>query len=260
MSSVTLVLIHPSYIFSEGLRSLFKDAPIGFAAWAASVDTIPVEALRRENKLVFIVGGWSSTQILEAVESLRDRFSAASTVVLSASSEPGEVLAALKAGANGYLRETMESHALTMAIELVCQDETVLPQEFVKQLSCASAKQEDNMQAPGFGPHRIDHIEWSIPVAHTMEGPHPKVRLSERETVILQELVHGAPNKVIAQKLEITEATVKVHLKAILRKIRVKNRTQAAIWAVKCAESVPSCYSNGGVDGTLVRGFTASSE
>ena len=46
-------------------------------------------------------------------------------------------------------------------------------------------------------------------------------------------LVDGAPNKVIAQRLQITEATVKVHVKAILRKIRVKNRTQAAIWAAK---------------------------
>ena len=45
-------------------------------------------------------------------------------------------------------------------------------------------------------------------------------------------LVQGAPNKVIAYQAGITEATVKVHVKAILRKIRVKNRTQAAIWAI----------------------------
>ena len=44
--------------------------------------------------------------------------------------------------------------------------------------------------------------------------------------------MQGAPNKVIAYQLRITEATVKVHVKAILRKIRVKNRTQAAIWAM----------------------------
>jgi two-component system nitrate/nitrite response regulator NarL len=44
--------------------------------------------------------------------------------------------------------------------------------------------------------------------------------------------MQGAPNKVIARKLEVAEATVKVHIKAILRKIRVANRTQAAMWAV----------------------------
>jgi two-component system, NarL family, nitrate/nitrite response regulator NarL len=43
----------------------------------------------------------------------------------------------------------------------------------------------------------------------------------------------GESNKVIARKLEIAEATVKVHVKAILRKVRVRNRTQAAMWAMQ---------------------------
>src|SRR5260370_39172065 len=56
--------------------------------------------------------------------------------------------------------------------------------------------------------------------------------LSAQERRILQSLVEGNSNKVIARKIDIAEATVKVHLKAILRKIKVHNRTQAAIWAV----------------------------
>ena len=58
-------------------------------------------------------------------------------------------------------------------------------------------------------------------------------RLSERETQILDGLVRGHANKVIARTCDITEATVKVHMKSILRKIRVANRTQAAIWALE---------------------------
>ena len=57
--------------------------------------------------------------------------------------------------------------------------------------------------------------------------------LSEREAQILDGLVKGHANKVIARTCEITEATVKVHMKSILRKIRVDNRTQAAIWAME---------------------------
>jgi len=53
-----------------------------------------------------------------------------------------------------------------------------------------------------------------------------------RELEILACLVSGHPNKIISRQLEISEATVKVHVKAILRKIGVQNRTQAAIWAV----------------------------
>lgn len=58
-------------------------------------------------------------------------------------------------------------------------------------------------------------------------------RLSDRETQILDGLVRGQTNKVIARVHEITEATVKVHMKSILRKIQVANRTQAAIWALE---------------------------
>jgi two-component system nitrate/nitrite response regulator NarL len=55
--------------------------------------------------------------------------------------------------------------------------------------------------------------------------------LSFREASILRCLMDGDSNKVIARKCDIAETTVKVHIKAILRKIGVKNRTQAALWA-----------------------------
>src|SRR5262249_5067797 len=58
-------------------------------------------------------------------------------------------------------------------------------------------------------------------------------RLSEREAQILDGLVQGHANKVIARTCDITEATVKVHMKSILRKIQVANRTQAAVWALE---------------------------
>jgi two-component system nitrate/nitrite response regulator NarL len=56
---------------------------------------------------------------------------------------------------------------------------------------------------------------------------------SEREEQILRDLVKGLSNKIIAPKLDIAEATVKVHMKSVPRKIRVANRTQAAIWALE---------------------------
>ena len=58
-----------------------------------------------------------------------------------------------------------------------------------------------------------------------------QISLSDRELEILQCLKVGAPNKVIARTLQITESTVKVHIKSLLKKMRVKNRTQAAVWA-----------------------------
>ena len=58
-------------------------------------------------------------------------------------------------------------------------------------------------------------------------------KLSNRESEILHCLVDGSSNKAIARRLEITESTVKVHMKSLLRKINAANRTQAAIWGME---------------------------
>lgn len=65
------------------------------------------------------------------------------------------------------------------------------------------------------------------------QGQVSQTPLSAREIEILSCLAHGHANKRIARELNITEATVKVHVKAILRKLHLTNRTQAAIWAVQ---------------------------
>src|SRR6185369_9940237 len=73
------------------------------------------------------------------------------------------------------------------------------------------------------------------------------LHLSDRERQVLACLTRGASNKLIARNCSITEATVKAHLKAILRKICVQNRTQAALWAL--AHDMPvNQNGNGHID------------
>jgi two-component system, NarL family, nitrate/nitrite response regulator NarL len=59
------------------------------------------------------------------------------------------------------------------------------------------------------------------------------VPLSAKELVVMRCLAHGYCNKEISRSVGITEATTKVHVKAIMRKLNVANRTQAAVWAVR---------------------------
>jgi two-component system nitrate/nitrite response regulator NarL len=66
-------------------------------------------------------------------------------------------------------------------------------------------------------------------------------RLSDRETQILRCLMQGASNKEIGRQLDLAEATVKVHIKSILRKIRAANRTQAAMWAQQHLQMKVEC-------------------
>jgi two-component system nitrate/nitrite response regulator NarL len=63
--------------------------------------------------------------------------------------------------------------------------------------------------------------------------PLSRISLSEREQQIVDRLARGLSNKHIARELDISETTVKVHVKSLLRKIRMNNRTQVAIWAMR---------------------------
>ena len=102
-------------------------------------------------------------------------------------------------------------------------DETVLPGQFAKDLTRQLAQQQRDV--PACASHGSDATETDT---KAQQSP----ALSSRETAILKRLMLGSSNKAIAYKMAITEATVKVHIKSILRKIRARNRTQAAIWAV----------------------------
>jgi two-component system nitrate/nitrite response regulator NarL len=115
----------------------------------------------------------------------------------------------------------MTSHILIKSLELVMMGETVFPPAF---LSFVLDPESDciHEEAP-----RDDYPELLVT---TEDGAAP--RLSPRERSILRYLIEGDSNKSIARKIDIAEATVKVHVKAILRKVRANNRTQAAIWGM----------------------------
>jgi two-component system nitrate/nitrite response regulator NarL len=154
------------------------------------------------------------------IEALRAAAPNARIVHLTTGVDTRRLRAALEAGADGYLTKDRSAEALTEALRLVMLGEKVFPSDLAALLT-----QNPTMGvAPNF-PHRA---------------------LSQREEQILRCLVRGESNKQIAIRLNITEATVKVHLKSLLRKIACSNRTQAAIWAM-----------NHGLTGDLVTGIAA---
>ena len=119
---------------------------------------------------------------------------------------PAELALAFRAGASGYFVNVNSCDLFIKSIELVAMGETVFPSAF---LSFALDTKSD----------------------HGTKAVAPQ--LSPQEKSILRCLIEGDSNKIIARKIDIAEMTVKVHVKAILRKIRFKNRTQAAMWAMK---------------------------
>ncbi|WP_181832707.1 helix-turn-helix domain-containing protein [Bosea caraganae] len=121
--------------------------------------------------------------------------------------------------------KTINCSTLIKSLELVMLGESIFPSAILTRMA---------------DEHGLDiEIEDEIAVE---EPPilHSSRSLSAREMQILQCLVRGQSNKMIARNLDIVEATVKVHIKAILRKIHVQNRTQAAIWAVNRLDPPPA--------------------
>lgn len=115
-------------------------------------------------------------------------------------------------GVQGYVRGSVGCSTLVSIIELVLADHAVWPSEVLRGLA-----------APPFRPDAIE-----LPV----------YRLTPREMMLADMLRQGLSNKQIALTTGIVEATVKVHVKAILRKLRLDNRTQVAVWATKRAGRV----------------------
>ena len=115
------------------------------------------------------------------------------------------------AGAFGFLLESISCDALGESLRLVGSGEKVFP----SQLALLFPMLASRLASP-----------------QTYDLAPPESRLSHRELEILRSLTSGHSNKVIAKNLKIAEATVKVHVKRILRKAHVMNRTQAAMWGV----------------------------
>jgi len=179
----------------------------------------------------------------EAIRSLKAHYTDARIVVLTDSFDMNAMMAALQAGVDGYCLATIGCDALVKYLDLVMLGEVVFPSSiFLSALSASDRASNTHEPVP---------VEDSRPLPMTRVADAanlPGRTLSSREAEILRCLTQGAPNKVIARKLDVAEATVKVHIKAILRKIRVSNRTQAAMWAVAhlpTAGSVESLTSTG---------------
>jgi two-component system nitrate/nitrite response regulator NarL len=134
-----------------------------------------------------------------------------------------ELVSAFRAGANGYFVDIMTCDVFIKSMELVMMGETIFPPAFLSFVLGSEGGHLGETVAPR---HEKNHAIFIL-----TEGTLTP-QLSPREKSILRCLIEGDPNKCIARKIDIAEATVKVHVKAILRKIGVQNRTQAAIWGM----------------------------
>ena len=217
---VATVLVARNNLFREGLLRILSNTPFRVCKVAATIDDLSLRPARTSGPFLFLIGTGSDHAVTApTVKCLRKQNPSARIVVLSDRCELNEALAVLRAGADGYLFEQISCDALIKSLDLVMLGVTILPAALMRLVG------ED---------HEMDsEDDPAVPAAQTevLTLDHMPRKLSQQETRIFRCLMQGEPNKIIARQFDITEATVKVHIKAILRKICVRNRTQAAVWA-----------------------------
>ena len=209
-----VLLIDDHALVRRGIGELLQSRGIQVVASVGSGE----EGVRRARELfpdvILLDVRMPGMSGIETIGRLRASGVSAPVVMLTMSREDADLGAALRAGAQGYLLKDMEPEELLPAIEAVLRGESVVATEMVGTLA------------------RIVRGDSGA----TQEGPRPAnpfAELTARELEILERVADGFSNKMIARALSITDGTVKLHVKAILRKLGMRSRVEAAVAAVE---------------------------
>jgi DNA-binding NarL/FixJ family response regulator len=199
---IRLVLAEDHPVVRVGLERLLANADdieiVGVAANGA-------EAIERTDELhPDVVLMDLSMPVVDGVKATRDIIrahdGAVSVVVLTSFSSREQIIAALDAGASGYMLKDAEPDELLAAVRAAARGEAPLDPKAAREVLSARAQRS------------------------------PAAELSERELEVLRLVAGGRPNKLIARELQISEKTVKAHLTSVFQRIGVTDRTQAALW------------------------------
>jgi two-component system nitrate/nitrite response regulator NarL len=164
-----------------------------------------------------------------AIREIKTAHENAYVVVLADSAELVFLAEMFGGGADGYILKSISADALVESLKLVMLGEKVFPSVLTNFLGALQTN---------VSPNAMERVKIG------------DVALSQRELDIIRSLADGQTNKSIAKELSITEATVKVHIKTVLRKLGATNRTQVAIWAVQ--HGLTNTYGNGAINGNAV--------
>lgn len=205
--SILLVDDHP--LFRKGVAQLVNDDDnFTLAGEASNAQDGIALAEKLDPDVILMDLNMKGMNGIEALTELRQRGITTVVVIFTVSNQEKDILAAMKAGADGYLLKDCEPEDLMDKLLLAAAGKSVLDDELVQIVTHA--------------------LRESKPVS-----PSSKSVLTAREKDILELLAACKSNKVIANELGITDGTVKVHVKNLLRKLNLKSRIEAAVWALE---------------------------
>jgi len=207
---IQILLVDDHPMMRRGLRDLLAMEddmqPIGEAGSGQEALEL---VTRLEPDLILMDLNMPGMDGLETLKRLRDQQVDARIIMFTVSDDHEHVLEALRNGADGYLLKDMDAEHLVEQIRLAARGKLALSPELNLVLAEAirgRSKTTTQIKASS---------------------------LTKREKDVLRHIAKGLSNKMIARKLEITEGTVKVHVKRLLNKLGMRSRTEAAVWVVE---------------------------
>ena len=229
--SFATILVGKSILLREGLARILRSEKFRIQASVSCADDLHPRQLQKDRQLFLVVHtGDDFDAAVEQIERFRDQHPGGRIAIVADHYRLVQMVSAFRAGANGYFSDVMTCDVFIKSIELMMMGETIFPPAFLSSVLVAESDHLSEAAAPD-----LDNQAILVTAEHAIVP-----QLSPREKTILHCLIEGDSNKCIARKIDIAEATVKVHVKAILRKIRVQNRTQAAIWGMKNGRLAPA--------------------
>ncbi|EAA1068365.1 two-component system response regulator NarL [Salmonella enterica subsp. enterica] len=197
----TILLIDDHPMLRTGVKQLVSMAPDISVVGEASNGEQGIDlAESLDPDLILLDLNMPGMNGLETLDKLREKALSGRIVVFSVSNHEEDVVTALKRGADGYLLKDMEPEDLLKALQQAAAGEMVLSEALTPVL------------------------------AASLRANRAVTQLTPRERDILKLIAQGLPNKMIARRLDITESTVKVHVKHMLKKMKLKSRVEAAVW------------------------------
>ena len=168
---------------------------------------------------------------LNGIEDVQTRYADTRIAIISGTIEPSQAHQAIKMGVVGYFPKTLSAMGFIHALKLVLSGETYLPTDISSPHGVMPSYRGNLDRAYDMKSYAVheEGPEWRKGPANDQSEALSKLTRREKETLDL--LMVGNTNKQIAQELDIKEVTVKLHVRSIYKKLGVKNRTEAALFA-----------------------------
>ena len=208
-ASILLIDDHP--LLRRGIKQLIELEPEMTVAGEANSGAAGIElALKIEPDLILMDLNMPEMDGIEALRKLREHNISSRIIMFTVSDQEDDVVAALRAGADGYLLKDMEPEDMIAQLHQAAVGKLVISDRLTTLLAEALRSNK---------PQKSSRPDYDS--------------LTPREKDILKLIAEGLSNKMIGRKLDISDGTVKVHVKHLLKKLNLRSRVEVAVWAVE---------------------------